>query len=204
LRQTVEHGYLHRSEQFGVVWYSRAVWPWPAHQPRRREPSPLGVRRAFLWMSIRSSANRYVWQHQLSWPGPNGQPPESSHLAGRGSKTGGFGSFAQNYRGEAGAQFHCWAIGRRGAIVRSAHWSCRLARRQAGLSPCAKGNAMRTTQGRVRLGPRGFAPLDRILLPRRRADGGRFVSSTRRRELAHAGGDNRIANDLLMRMRTGR
>src|SRR6266516_1144513 len=42
---------------------------------------PLGVRRAFLWMSIRSSANRYVWRHQLSRPGPNGQPPESSQLA---------------------------------------------------------------------------------------------------------------------------
>jgi hypothetical protein len=34
----------------------------------------------FPELSIRSSADRYVWQHQLSRPRPNGQHPESSHL----------------------------------------------------------------------------------------------------------------------------
>src|SRR6266567_5159774 len=53
----------------------------PSTTARTIASRPLGVRRAFLWMSIRSSANRYVWQHQLSRPGPNGQPPESSQLA---------------------------------------------------------------------------------------------------------------------------
>src|SRR6266567_5693772 len=52
----------------------------PSTTARTIASRPLGVRRAFLWMSIRSSANRYVWQHQLSRPGPNGQPPESAQL----------------------------------------------------------------------------------------------------------------------------
>jgi hypothetical protein len=43
--------------------------------------STFGVRRAFLWVSIRFSANRFVRRHQRSRSGPNGQPPESSHLA---------------------------------------------------------------------------------------------------------------------------
>jgi hypothetical protein len=74
----------HLPTVFGVVWYSRAVAALvspPATTARTIASRPLGVRQAFLWMSIRSSANRYVWQHQLSRPGPNGQPPESSQLA---------------------------------------------------------------------------------------------------------------------------
>jgi hypothetical protein len=46
---------------------------------------PSGVRRAFLWMSIRLPQGPLnSRQAQLpSPPGPNGQPIESSHLAGR-------------------------------------------------------------------------------------------------------------------------
>src|SRR5216684_4361298 len=43
---------------------------------------PCGVRRAFLWMSIRLSQGTLTSrQHQLPQPEPDGQPIESSHLA---------------------------------------------------------------------------------------------------------------------------
>src|SRR5205807_10621212 len=43
---------------------------------------PFGVRGAFLWVSIRfSPRNLKLQQPQLPRSGPNGQPPESSHLA---------------------------------------------------------------------------------------------------------------------------
>jgi hypothetical protein len=42
----------------------------------------LGVRSAFLWLFIRSSESLKLRHPQLSRSGPNGQPPESSHLAG--------------------------------------------------------------------------------------------------------------------------
>src|SRR2546423_2166264 len=43
---------------------------------------PFGVRGAFLWVSIRFSLGTLkLQQPQLPRSGPNGQPPESSHLA---------------------------------------------------------------------------------------------------------------------------
>src|SRR5580704_16416483 len=45
---------------------------------------PCGVRRAFLWMSIRLSQGTLTSrQHQLPRPEPDGQPTESSHLKHR-------------------------------------------------------------------------------------------------------------------------
>ena len=61
---------------FGVVLNWRAAAAWVSLQSttaRTIASRPLGVRRAFLWLSIRSSANRFVWRHQRPRSGPNGQ-----------------------------------------------------------------------------------------------------------------------------------
>src|SRR5437762_1249188 len=48
---------------------------------------PFGVRGAFLWVSIRfSPRNLKLQQPQLPRSGPNGQPPESSHLGAVGRR----------------------------------------------------------------------------------------------------------------------
>src|SRR5882757_499530 len=73
----------HLATVFAVVLNRRAAAafvspPWTT--ARTISSRPFGVRRAFLCVSIRSSANRCVWQNQRSRSGPNGQPPESSDL----------------------------------------------------------------------------------------------------------------------------
>src|SRR5512144_3083383 len=73
----------HFDTVFGVVLNLRAapalVRP-PSTMARTICSRPFGVRGAFLWVSIRSSRIAAVWRLQRSRSGPNGQPPESSHL----------------------------------------------------------------------------------------------------------------------------
>src|SRR5215831_15831710 len=74
----------HLATSFAVVlnWRATAAPLSPPSTTVRTICSrPFGVKRAFLWVSIRSSPNRCVSQPQRSRSGPNGQPPESSHLA---------------------------------------------------------------------------------------------------------------------------
>ena len=58
-----------------------AVGAWPSASTRRTSSARLcGVRRAFLWMFIRSPVDTEASQPQLPRSGPDGQPIESSHL----------------------------------------------------------------------------------------------------------------------------
>ena len=71
----------------------------PCSTTRRTSSARLrGVRRAFLWTSIRPSRESEASQPQLPRPGPNGQPTESSQLAHREPR-----GRAERDRAEAGA-----------------------------------------------------------------------------------------------------
>src|SRR5712672_1794720 len=74
----------HLATVFAVVlnWRAAAAFVTPSSITIRTIASrPFGVRGAFLWVSIRfSPRNLKLQQPQLPRSGPNGQPPESSHL----------------------------------------------------------------------------------------------------------------------------
>jgi hypothetical protein len=58
-------------------------WPWTSRPPLRREPSALDLSTSgghSCGCPFGPPRIASVWRHQRSRPGPNGQPPESSHL----------------------------------------------------------------------------------------------------------------------------